>query len=433
MKQSQDCAPREMPKENPLLLEMQQGNFTKPLQVLEAMQRLTESGAYTSYHTPPSVILSALRLVTDYIESPIGKCLVTIESPSFLRLYEALASCLLEVRADYNNCMTVTDQQSVRNVCTGSPAEESLMDKSKNLVTSESMKDTFAQIEVHREQEPSSTMSEDLEIGGSTTEATSSPERSGQSGDQAEQPSATNSENSTEIGSTDSWRRRAVRAFLDRLRFEGHLTANEIDEESILENTAGNVIRVDQAMSRTKYQTWVTLTVKEGEGVKTIHTLVDGRVNFLEHGGATNDQNDNIGFDENDRRPMKVIKFENTAKTYDIRFVDAECYWYVKTQRLGEAIHNHSLAQIKTLIMQHLKQTKCAHVDANIYYNVVKHTAFAIMIPTEEDVSMIDTIAKSDNIRKIEKYNEFVKEGTVQKKKGWCFPTKKRVQVVSKQ
>jgi len=428
--------PKEQKVVNPLSQEMLQGNFSSVLKNLEATRLLTENGAFTSYLMPPSVILNSLHLVLAYIESPIGKALVTLESSKFLQLYNMLGSSLLEVRKDYSPSTTETQPPTTSQCSTGSPEEELLTAASENMEASALMKDTPETTEAQEEQQQSNTTSTDSPSGGSTTAATENQERSEMSGEQAEKPSGSSSSDRTDKSSTMSWSKRAMRAFLQRLASDGSLILDERDTERIVENKSGKEVVLTKAMSRADYHTWTTMKVteqddEENQVEKTVHVLVKGKVNFLEVGGPTNDRAELCGFDENDKRPLKVIKFDRSAKQHDIRYVDYESYWAVKCQLIGDPIHNHTLARIKTLVTQHLKQTKCAHVDARTYFTVVLHTAYAILIPTKEDELMLNTLGRKENVRRIGKVNDFVREGKVTRKR-W-FRLDKKVEAVPKQ
>jgi hypothetical protein len=453
VKPSSHCVPNETKREDNRLLQIQQGNSSSLLFLLEGTNSLIESGQLTLSRLPLDVILSALRLVEGYIESVHGVSLVTLERTRFLKLYGRMGKFLLETRPKCRSTTTVPEEEagtastSQHRSFIGSPDGLSLEAELENLEKSESTKASNPTADPPEGQRRSSTTSLDSDPGTSTTPAAENGPKLERSGSVAESTSDPNLLANT------------AKRFMTRLNESvlKPLSAKAVEKvvSSWFTEDSGRFISVEPSFVMTD-RTWRSIEVEDSEDeedipgddasvsstdkkekkkkkVKRKIWILDEDRNLLPNVGGASARNNGDGYDDNDKRPFKVIEIDPKNYKHDIRYVDCELYYHLRKELFGKPVHTQSIDSLKMVANRYLNTYKMSHLDGFAVDRMIRETVYAALIPEDRDLKMISSLAR--NKKTIDQVSTFNRDGyTTKKRFGGFLPfvPNKKVQVFNK-
>jgi len=182
---------------------------------------------------------------------------------------------------------------------------------------------------------------------------------------------------------------------------------------------SGDVFR-DQFTPSLAHQncTWKLVENKDGEDY---YELV-GETNIKPAYAGPSATYGVLGYDQNDRRPFKIIKINRNIKrtAYDIKHVDFELYGVLRMYMATRPVTKDTLAALRTEATKFMRNFKSSHLDALLVAEIMEATIFAAMVPTAGSLSRWSKHITHSAAMRTELWNSNIKDGIVPPK-WWAF------------
>lgn len=164
-----------------------------------------------------------------------------------------------------------------------------------------------------------------------------------------------------------------------------------------------------------------TWSVKVVDGVKQCTLVTETNLRPSYAGPSARYQISTGGYDENDRRPFKVIEFFSPkGYSVDVSLIDYELFWHLRREVLFKAFDEHMLANLRVLAKRFFNDFKTPHLDIALVCNITEATCLAAAAPPPFSMLLAQSYISRKRARGNKKYRELVVKGQVAPK-WWQF------------
>lgn len=157
-----------------------------------------------------------------------------------------------------------------------------------------------------------------------------------------------------------------------------------------------------------------TWSVQVVDGVKKCSLVAEANLRPSYAGPSARYQLGASGYDENDRRPFKVIEFFS-PKGYevDVSLLDYELFWHLRREVLFKAFDENTLANLRILAKRFFMEFKTAHLDMALICSITEATCLAAAAPPPFSMRLARAYMSRKRVKTNHQYRELVVKGKV--------------------